>query len=261
MAPKPSARPFAQSPPCGRRCPGRSPCRMRGYGLSIDRTPSPVFASRSHPLTRGEGKKDSSPWLRLTEIPIEPVPLSRRLSTGGGTMARVWPPPDRLGRRRAETCGREIMRIVANSLVTTSLVVVAALAAMPARAANVEAASAVHALPVHPDGASVTRAITADISAGDNTLVLKDFPLTLDPSSLRVEGEAGAKLTIGTIDTRPPRAAPPVNLPELDKRTEALEDERAHLDGAINAATARRKFAERFAEASPAGLGEKDEAR
>ncbi len=89
----------------------------------------------------------------------------------------------------------------------------------------------------------------------------KDFPLTLDPSSLRVEGEAGAKFTIGAIDTRPPRAAPPVNLPELDKRIEALKDERANLAGAINAATARRKFAERFAESSPAGLGDKGEAR
>ena len=68
-------------------------------------------------------------------------------------------------------------------------------------------------------------------------------------SSLRVEGEAGAKLTIGAIDARPPRAAPPVNLPELDKRIEALKDERANLQGAIDAATARRKFAERFAEA------------
>jgi uncharacterized protein (TIGR02231 family) len=151
--------------------------------------------------------------------------------------------------------------MIANSLVTTSLVVVAALAAVPARAADVEATSAVDAVTVYPDGASVTRAITVDIPGGDNTLVLKDFPLTLDPSSLRVEGEAGARLTIGAIDTRPPRAAPPVNLPELDKRIEALKDERANLQGAIAAATARRKFAERFAETSPAGLGEKGEAR
>ena len=153
------------------------------------------------------------------------------------------------------------MRMIANSLVTTSLVVVAALAAVPARAADVDATSDVDAVTVYPDGASVTRAITVDISGGDNTLVLKDFPLTLDPSSLRVEGEAGAKLTIGAIDTRPPRAAPPANLPELDKRIEALKDERANLQGTIAAATARRKFAERFAEASPAGLGEKGEAR
>ena len=54
---------------------------------------------------------------------------------------------------------------------------------------------------------------------------------------------------------------PPVNLPELDKRIEALKDERANLQGAIDAATARRKFAERFAEASPAGIGDKGEAR
>ena len=55
------------------------------------------------------------------------------------------------------------------------------------------------------------------------------------------------KLTIGAIDAKPPRAAPPANLPELDKRIEALKDERANLQGAIDAATARRKFAERFA--------------
>jgi uncharacterized protein (TIGR02231 family) len=66
---------------------------------------------------------------------------------------------------------------------------------------------------------------------------------------------------MGAIDANPPRAAPPVNLPELDKRIEALKDERANLQGAIDAATARRKFAERFADASPAGIGDKGEAR
>jgi uncharacterized protein (TIGR02231 family) len=155
----------------------------------------------------------------------------------------------------------EIMRIATSRLITTSLVVFTALAAIEAKAATLEATSAVDAVTVYPDGASVTRAINVDLPAGDNTLVLKDFPLTLDPSSLRVEGEADARLTIGAVDTRPPRAAPQVNLPELDKRIEALKDERADLDGAIAAATARRKFAERFAEASPAGIGEKGEAR
>jgi uncharacterized protein (TIGR02231 family) len=153
------------------------------------------------------------------------------------------------------------MRLIANCLVTTSLVVVAALATAPVRAADLDASSAVDAVTVYPDGASVTRLVTLDLPAGDNSAVLKDFPLTLDPSSLRVEGEAGAKLTIGAIDAKPPRAAPPVNLPELDKRLEALKDARADLQGAINAAVARRKFAERFAETSPAGIGDKGEAR
>ncbi|HEY0912299.1 MAG TPA: mucoidy inhibitor MuiA family protein [Bradyrhizobium sp.] len=153
------------------------------------------------------------------------------------------------------------MRIIASSLMTTSLVVLAWLAANPAWAANVEATSSVDAVTVYPDGASVTRVIAVDIPSGDNTVVLNDFPLGLDTSSLRIEGEADSKLTIGAIDARPPRAAPPANLPELDKRIEALKDQRDDLQGAIDAATARRKFAERFAEASPAGIGDKGEAR
>jgi uncharacterized protein (TIGR02231 family) len=153
------------------------------------------------------------------------------------------------------------MRLIANGFLTTSLVVFTALAAGPVRAADVAASSAVDAVTVYPDGASVTRIISLDLPAGENSAVLKDFPLTLDPSSLRVEGEAGAKLTIGAIDAKPPRAAPPVNLPELDKRIEALKDERVNLQGAIDAATARRKFAERFADTSPAGIGDKGEAR
>jgi uncharacterized protein (TIGR02231 family) len=153
------------------------------------------------------------------------------------------------------------MRTAANALVTTSLVVLTALAAVQAQAADLAATSTVDTVTVYPDGASVTRVIALDLPAGDNSAVVDDFPLGLDTSSLRVEGEAGAKLTIGAIDARPPRAAPPVNMPEIDKRIEALGDERADLDGAIAAATARRKFAERFADASPAGLGDKGEAR
>ncbi|WP_439408179.1 mucoidy inhibitor MuiA family protein [Bradyrhizobium sp. DASA03076] len=153
------------------------------------------------------------------------------------------------------------MRITARCLATTSLVLVTTALASPSWAADVDATSAIDTVTVYPDGATVTRVIALDLASGDSTLVAKDFPLALDPSSLRVEGEAGAKLTIGTIDARPPRAAPPVNLPELDKRIEALKDERADLQGTIDAAAARRKFAQRFAEASPAGLGEKGEAR
>jgi uncharacterized protein (TIGR02231 family) len=147
-----------------------------------------------------------------------------------------------------------------NNLVATGLVLLTAFASAPALAADVEARSVIDAVTVYPDGASVTRVITLDLPAGDHTLVASDFPLALDPSSLRVEGEADSKFTIGAIDTRPPPPTP-VNLPELDQRIEALKDQRADLQGTIAAATARRKFAERFAQASPAGIGDKGEAR
>jgi uncharacterized protein (TIGR02231 family) len=150
------------------------------------------------------------------------------------------------------------MRMIQKWLVTTGLALVTA---SPAWAADVEATSMVDAVTVYPDGASVTRVIAVDVAAGDTTLVAKDFPLGLDVSSLRVEGAAAGRLVIGAIDARPPRAALPANLPEIDKRIEALKDERVNCEDAIASATARRKFAERFAEASPAGLGEKGEAR
>lgn len=153
------------------------------------------------------------------------------------------------------------MRLIANCLVSTSLVLVSALAAAPLHAADLDATSNIDAVTVYPDGASVTRVITLDLPGGDNTLIARDFPLLLDPSSLRVVGEAGTRLSIGAIDTRQPPVAVPVNLPEIDKRIEALKDERADLQGTIAAAEARRKFAAHFAEASPAGLGEKGEAR
>ena len=153
------------------------------------------------------------------------------------------------------------MRLMSTCLATTSLVLVSAFAAMPAPAADLDTTSSIDTVTVYPDGASVTRIITFDLPSGDNTLVAKDFPLSLDRASLRIEGEAGEKLTIGAIDTRTPKPVLPANLSEIDKQIEALKDQRADLDGAIASAEARRKFAEHFAEASPAGLGDKGEAR
>lgn len=153
--------------------------------------------------------------------------------------------------------------IAVKSAAITSAVFLSVVAGAPlaADAAEIEARSRIDSVTVYPDGASVTRLIRLDVAAGDNIVLARDFPLTLDPSSLRVEGEGDAALTIGAIDTRLPRQTPPVNRPEIDKKIEALRDQRAALDGAIAAANARRKFAERFAESSPAGIGDKGEAR
>jgi uncharacterized protein (TIGR02231 family) len=131
----------------------------------------------------------------------------------------------------------------------------------PAAAAQTEVASRVERVTVYPDGANVTRVIEVDLPQGDSTVRAADFPPTLDPASLRVEGEAAARLTIGGIDARPPRADRPPADPAIEDSIEALRDERARLDGRIAAAQARRKFAERFAEQSPAGIGDKGEAR
>jgi uncharacterized protein (TIGR02231 family) len=128
-------------------------------------------------------------------------------------------------------------------------------------AAQTDVTSAIDAVTVYPDGATVTRVIHVDLPRGDSVLRARDFPPGLDPASLRVEGDAQTRLVIGGIDARPPRADRPPLDPEVENRMEALRDERGGLDDKIEAATARRKFAQRFAEASPVGLGEKGEAR
>jgi uncharacterized protein (TIGR02231 family) len=128
-------------------------------------------------------------------------------------------------------------------------------------AAQTDVTSAIDAVTVYPDGATVTRIVHVDLPQGDSVVRARDFPPGLDPASLRVEGDAPARLVIGGIDARPPRAERPPLDPGLEDRIEALRDERGGLDDKIAAATARRAFAQRFAESSPVGLGDKGEAR
>jgi uncharacterized protein (TIGR02231 family) len=132
---------------------------------------------------------------------------------------------------------------------------------VPLSAAELDVRSAIDAVTVYPDGATVTRLITVDLPAGDTTLIARDFPPGLDPASLRVEGESAGGVTIGAIDARPPRAERPAIAPELEKRIEVLRDERQVLDDRIAAETARKTFAQRFANTVPVGMGEKGEAR
>jgi uncharacterized protein (TIGR02231 family) len=131
----------------------------------------------------------------------------------------------------------------------------------PALAADVDVRSSIDSVTVYPDGATVTRVITVDLPQGDATLIARDFPPGLDTASLRVEGEGGAGMTIGAIDARSPRPECPPTAPELERRLQALKDQRAALDDQIGAEAARKQFAERFAAQTPFGLGEKGEAR
>src|SRR5688572_18193706 len=97
----------------------------------------------------------------------------------------------------------------------------ALVAAAPALAAEIETSSQVDAVTVYPDGATVTRLIVLDLPAGDSTLFARDFPLALDPSSLRVEAEAaGGRVVIGAVDARRPLPDVPANLPAIDRQIE-----------------------------------------
>jgi uncharacterized protein (TIGR02231 family) len=130
-----------------------------------------------------------------------------------------------------------------------------------ASAADIEATSSIDTATVYPDGATITRVLKVNLPAGENVVLARDFPLGLDPASLRVEGEGGARVQIGSIDARPPAPQPVQSTPEREKKLQALQDEAAFLDDKIEAAHIRRAFARRFATDAPLGLGEESNAR
>jgi uncharacterized protein (TIGR02231 family) len=144
---------------------------------------------------------------------------------------------------------------------SAALAAIAVFIAVPAGAADMEVSSAIDAVTVYPDGATVTRALRADLAAGNTTLIVRDFPPTLDPASLRVEGEGAGGIVIGSIDARPPRADRPATNPEAERRLEALKDQRAVIDDTIASLMARKRFVERFGSSVPLGLGDKADAR
>lgn len=147
--------------------------------------------------------------------------------------------------------------LVSASLLSTIL----AGAITSASAATIEAASTIDSVTVYPDGATVTRILKVNVPGGDHVVLAKDFPLTLDPASLRVEGEGASRVTIGSIDARQPAPKPVEAEPEREKRIQALEDERTALENRIEAANVRRNFVRRFASDAPLGLGEESSAR
>ncbi|HEY8566853.1 MAG TPA: mucoidy inhibitor MuiA family protein [Beijerinckiaceae bacterium] len=144
------------------------------------------------------------------------------------------------------------MRPVFGPVLALALAAVAA----PAFAADVELASRIERVTVFPDAALVQRSAKVDLAAGVSTLVLRGLPASLDPGSIRVEGQGSAGFAIGSVDVRavPGEAQPAVN-PELEGKIRALRDERGAVDGRIAASEGKKAVIERYAQASPEKLG------
>ncbi|MHB2165781.1 mucoidy inhibitor MuiA family protein [Alsobacter sp. R-9] len=116
-------------------------------------------------------------------------------------------------------------------------------------AAEIEAESRIEAVTVFPDGASVVRAVPLRVPAGSHTIVLRGLAGTVDPASIRVEGQGSARLAIGSVDVRAvPGDAQPAVDPALEKRITARRQDRDRLQARIDSADAKRVAIEKFAE-------------
>jgi uncharacterized protein (TIGR02231 family) len=104
----------------------------------------------------------------------------------------------------------------------------------PVQAAEIDAQSRIDAVTVYPQGAEITRIAEVSIAAGEHTLVLDDLPGEIDPQSIRVEGEAGDAVEIGSVDSRVVHVTSEVETAgrrrQIEDTIETLRDETASLD-------------------------------
>lgn len=101
----------------------------------------------------------------------------------------------------------------------------------PVTAAEIDAASKIDAVTVYPQGAEVTRTALIEFTAGDHTLVLDNLPGDIDTQSIRVEGDAGSAVDIGSVDSRLVHVSDDAEVASRRKQIEG-EIERLHDDAA-----------------------------
>ncbi|KAA2236759.1 mucoidy inhibitor MuiA family protein [Salinarimonas soli] len=129
------------------------------------------------------------------------------------------------------------------------------LAPGPVSAAEIELPSRVDRVTVFPDAAQVTRTAVLDLPPGASTLLLRGLPAGLDPDSIRVTGVGGGALAIGAVDVRAvPGDLNPALDRDLERRLQALRDEREAVAGRVAALEVKRAAIETYAKASPEKL-------
>lgn len=128
--------------------------------------------------------------------------------------------------------------------------------AAPALAADMDAASQVARVTVYPDAAEVTRLAAINLPQGATTLIFRNLPSGVDPSSLRVSGAAEGKLTIGAVELR--TAAGARSASEVARRIKALNEERDGVAAQLEGLDGKKAMMQRFAQSNPSELGSKD---
>ena len=125
------------------------------------------------------------------------------------------------------------------------LSLLAATAAPPAAADEIDAVSTVAAATIYPQGATVTRQAAFDSAPGRHEIVISDLPLAIDADSLRVTGEAGSGAFSITglrhrVDAGPPRELPDSEREAILRQIRDKEWERTAQELEIARAAARR---------------------
>ncbi len=81
-----------------------------------------------------------------------------------------------------------------------STLAISALLTSFAQAAEIKTDSTIKAVTVYPSSAKVVRISTIKLEAGDNDVVIKNLPINLNESSLRVSGEGQGTISLGSVE-------------------------------------------------------------
>lgn len=136
------------------------------------------------------------------------------------------------------------------------LAMVLVLSAAPVHADEIIGNSRVDAVTVFPGAAEVTRVAQVEVPAGSHAIILKELPANTVEDSVRVEGLSTGGLEVTSVDTRVifvKQAGENGALDATERRRLTLElekqkDERAALDGEIEAANTQKTLAQNLAQ-------------
>ena len=134
---------------------------------------------------------------------------------------------------------------------------IAALAALPATAADIEATLRVDEVTVYPRTAAVTRRGDVNLPAGEHRLIVRGLPDPVDPGSLRIS--AGSRsVRLGGVELERIVATDFVNDAEstLQAKLLALQDQRAAVQDEVPTAETQLKLIDSIA-AAPVNGGDK----
>lgn len=125
----------------------------------------------------------------------------------------------------------------------------ALLTAVPALAADIDAASHIEAVTLYPDAAQVTRVAEIDLPAGASRILFHGLPAGIDPASLQISGESEVPLTLGAADVR--KAPASLNESDYERQLKALRAERAAAQVKTDALAAKLAMTQVYSQSGP----------
>jgi len=125
-------------------------------------------------------------------------------------------------------------------------------------AADLPVTAPIKAVTVFSDRAEVTRAMNVSLPAGATTLVIDNLPASLFPDSVRVTGEGGKDVVIGSVETKPFYEEAAVSALErrLQAEIEALSDRRRAAEDRIASLQVQLDFISTIGRDMPATANE-----